>query len=166
MSKRDGADLFTSSLADMERRAEKFISSANSVAKKMEESNGSFSGKAFGEDTEASIVDGEKKLEISLGTSGYTPSELSVDVCGEELHVSGRHEERGEDGQVMVARQFIKSYSLPQGAVREKVESNLSQDGVLVITVPKENKIKEIKSQDAVDNIQIGRHYTKSPTPF
>ena len=89
-----------------------------------------------------------------------------MDVCGEELHVSGRHEERGEDGQVMVARQFIKSYSLPQGAVREKVESNLSQDGVLVITVPKENKIKEIKSQDAVDNIQIGRHHTKSPTPF
>ena len=37
MSKRDGADLFTSSLADMERPAEKFISSANSVAKKMEE---------------------------------------------------------------------------------------------------------------------------------
>ena len=100
--------------------------------------------------TDSSVLsysDTEDKLEISLNTSGYKAEEIKINIEGEELRVSGRHEERSEAGQVMVARQFTKSYSLPQGAVREKVESNLSQDGVLVITVPKEKKIQEIKSE-------------------
>merc|ERR1719454_910653 len=102
--------------------------------------------------TDSSVLsysDTEDKLEISLNTSGY------------------KAEERSEAGQVMVARQFTKSYSLPQGAVREKVESNLTQDGVLVITVPKEKKIQEIKSErniafehknsKAAQNIEVER---------
>merc|ERR1712061_447562 len=100
--------------------------------------------------TDSSVLsysDTEDKLEISLNTSGYKAEEIKINIEGEELRVSGRHEERSEAGQVMVARQFTKSYSLPQGALREKVESNLSQDGVLVITVPKEKKIQEIKSE-------------------
>merc|ERR1712137_1525604 len=55
--------------------------------------------------------------------------------------------------------QFTKSYSLPQGAIKEKVESNLSQDGVLVITVPKEKKIQEIKNER---NIAVEHKNTKA----
>ena len=108
---------------------------------------------------------------ISLDTSGYKPSELTVNVEGEELSVEGRHEEKSEAGQVMVSRQFTKSYSLPQGAVKEKVESSLGQDGVLVITVPKENKIQEIKHGEELDklkfsNLQPETNKRKSPSPF
>merc|ERR1712152_27226 len=62
-----------------------------------------------------------------------------------------------EAGHVMVARQFTKSYSLPQGAIKEEVESNLSQDGVMVITVPKEKKIQEIKDEKKTQRLQEDR---------
>merc|ERR1711953_516124 len=85
------------------------------------------------------------KMELSLDTTGYKPDELKVQVRDGELNVEGKHEERSQDGQVMVSRQFSKRYGLPQGAKKEAVVSNLSQDGVMVITVPKEKKIEEVK---------------------
>ena len=85
------------------------------------------------------------KMELSLDTTGYKPDELKVQVKDGELNVEGKHEERSQDGQVMVSRQFSKRYGLPQGAKKEAVVSNLSQDGVMVITVPKEKKIEEVK---------------------
>merc|ERR1719432_685456 len=73
------------------------------------------------------------KMEISLDTTGYKPDE-----------------QKGEAGHVMVSRQFSKRYGLPQGAKREAVMSNLSQDGVMVITVPKEKKIEEVKAPENI----------------
>merc|ERR1719264_1229257 len=113
--------------------------------------------------TDSSVLsysDSETKLEISLNTSGYKAEETRVNINGDELCVEGRHEEKSEAGHVMVARQFTKSYSLPQGAIKEKVESNLSQDGVLVITVPKEKKIQEIKNE--ARNIAVEHKNTKA----
>merc|ERR1711971_810515 len=157
------SDLFTSGLADMERAREEFFNSSNSMTKKMEDSwkrgitdiDRSNFGQTFGEDTGTSIVDGDTKLVISLDTSGYKPSELTVSV----------------EGEVMISRQFTRSFSLPQGAIKEKVESSLGQDGVLVITIPKEKKIQEIKNGDEVDRIKYitppsDANKRKSPSPF
>ena len=120
------------------------------------------SDKMMSKMTDSSVLsysDSEHKLEISLNTSGYKAEEIKVNINGDELCVEGRHEEKSESGHVMVARQFTKSYSLPQGAIKEKVESNLSQDGVLVITVPKEKKIQEIKNER---NIAVEHKNTKA----
>merc|ERR1711936_121549 len=120
------------------------------------------SDKMMSKMTDSSVLsysDSEHKLEISLNTSGYKAEEIKVNINGDELCVEGRHEEKSESGHVMVSRQFTKSYSLPQGAIKEKVESNLSQDGVLVITVPKEKKIQEIKNER---NIAVEHKNTKA----
>jgi len=53
--------------------------------------------------------------------------------------VEGRHEEKAEDGSKMVSRSFSRKYTLPRGANGQDVVSNLSSDGVLVITAPKNN---------------------------
>merc|ERR1712243_33 len=90
------------------------------------------------------LKEDSSKLEISLNTSGYKPQELQVNVSDDEVKVEGKHEERSEDGELMVERNFCKTYTLPQGAVKEKVESNLSDDGVMVISVPKKKHIKEV----------------------
>jgi len=86
------------------------------------------------------------KLEISLNIKGYKSEELKVNVSDDEVKVEGRHEERSEEGDLMVERHFCKSYTLPHGAVKENVESNLSDDGVLVITVPKKKRVEEMKN--------------------
>ena len=76
-------------------------------------------------------------MEVSLDTSGYRPDELSVSVSGGVVTVEGKHEEKAEDGSKMVSRQFLRKYTLPSGAKPEDVVSNLSSDGVLVITANK-----------------------------
>merc|ERR1712004_277148 len=75
----------------------------------------------------------DNKVEVHLDTSGYKPGELKIQV-------EGKHEERSQAGAVMVSRQFLKEYALPEGSKPEGVESSLSKDGVLVITMPKPRK--------------------------
>jgi len=89
------------------------------------------------------MVNDDSKMEISLDTTGYKPDELKVSAGQGMICVEGKHEEKTEAGQVMVARQFSKKYSLPAGARAEEVVSNLSQDGVLVISVPKREAIHQ-----------------------
>jgi HSP20 family molecular chaperone IbpA len=85
------------------------------------------------------------KMEVSLDTAQYRPDELKVSVVNDVICVEGKHEEKAEDGSRMVSRQFVRKYTLPQGAKPEDVTSNLSSDGVLVITAKKANPAIEVK---------------------
>jgi len=91
------------------------------------------------------VKNNDEKMEVSLDTSQYRPDELSVSVARGVVTIEGKHEEKAEDGSKMVSRQFLRKYTLPKGASTEDVISNLSSDGVLVITVNKK------KSQQAID---------------
>merc|ERR1712168_501684 len=94
-----------------------------------------------------SMKNDDTKMEISLNTSGYKPSELKVNVSDGEISIEGKHEEKSEEGHTMVSRQFSRKYTLPAEAKLTEVVSNLSQDGVMVITVPKEKKTQEIQEE-------------------
>merc|ERR1712002_920076 len=84
------------------------------------------------------VKEDDNKMEVSLDTSQYRPDELCVSVSGGVVSVEGKHEEKAEDGSKMVSRQFVRKYTLPRGATPENVNSNLSSDGVLVITATKD----------------------------
>merc|ERR1712179_120642 len=79
----------------------------------------------------------DSKMEVSLDTAQYRPDELKITVDKGVVCVEGRHEEKAEDGSKMVSRSFSRKYTLPKDAKAEEVVSNLSSDGVLVITAPK-----------------------------
>merc|ERR1711863_62647 len=71
------------------------------------------------------------KMEVTLDTSGYKPDELKVEIKEGELCVEGKQE--------------------------ESIVSNLSQDGVMVITMPKEQRIEEVERGDTpiqVDHVR------------
>merc|ERR1711963_1009930 len=93
-------------------------------------------------------VNDDTKLELSLNTAGYKPSELSVNLTDGQLIVEGKHLEKSEAGEGMVSRQFRREYGLDSQSKLTEVVSNLSQDGVLVITVPKEKRIQELKEEN------------------
>merc|ERR1712165_80672 len=82
------------------------------------------------------VKEDEDKMEVSLDTSQYRPDELKVCV-NDGVVVEGKHEEKAEDGTKMVSRMFSRKYTLPASTKQEEVASNLSSDGVLVITAPK-----------------------------
>merc|ERR1711988_1848674 len=77
------------------------------------------------------------KTKDSEDTRQYRPDELKVSVSDGVLLVEGKHEEKAEDGSKMVSRMFSRKYSLPPNAQADQVASNLSSDGVLVVTAPK-----------------------------
>merc|ERR1719431_2192109 len=94
---------------------------------------------------EIRVKEDSEKLEISLDTAQYRPDELQVTVEGGTVQVQGRHEEKAEDGSKMVSRSFSRKWTLPQGASGEGVVSNLSSDGILVITATKSSPALEVK---------------------
>ena len=92
------------------------------------------------------MQDDESKLEITLDTSKYKPEELSVSVENGAITVEGKHEEKSENGWKMASRQFHRRYTLPRGCTTSDVTSNLSSDGVLVVTaVKKEHKALNVE---------------------
>ena len=111
-------------------------------------------------------VNDDTKLELSLNTAGYKPSELSVNVTDGQLIVEGKHLEKSEAGEVMVSRQFRREYGLDSQSKLTEVVSNLSQDGVLVITVPKEKRIQELMEDGSLhenDSCKIKRQRESFP---
>lgn len=83
------------------------------------------------------VKDDAGKFEVSLDTHAYRPDELKVGVENGLLMIDGKHEEKSDDGSRFVSRQFSRKYTLPAGCAAAAVNSNLSSDGVLMVTAPK-----------------------------
>merc|ERR1712004_181206 len=86
---------------------------------------------------EAKVEEDNNRMEVRIGASEYKPEELKVSVQSGRLLVEGRHEEKKEDGSGYIHRSFSRSYTLPKEAEADKMVSNLSSEGILVITTPK-----------------------------
>lgn len=86
----------------------------------------------------------DKVFEISLDTHNYKPEEVkvTVDQAKKVLKVEAKHEEKNEEtGKFsQVTRQFSRQYTLPENCKPEEVVSNLSADGVLMVSAPKQAK--------------------------
>ena len=74
-------------------------------------------------------------VEVVLDTSGYNAAELEVTVVDRMICVQGKHEERLKKGEPLVFREFTRKYPLPADAKPEDVDSILTRDGLLIITV-------------------------------
>eukprot|EP00090_Calanus_glacialis_P029881 TRINITY_DN4803_c0_g1_i2.p1 TRINITY_DN4803_c0_g1~~TRINITY_DN4803_c0_g1_i2.p1 ORF type:complete len:206 (-),score=60.62 TRINITY_DN4803_c0_g1_i2:96-683(-) len=90
------------------------------------------------------IKEDADKFEVALDCTGYRPEELKVSTLPDNvIVVEGRHEEKqeqgaqGKDSKSSVVQQFSRKYSLPAGCDPQNVVSNLSRDGVLIVTAPK-----------------------------
>lgn len=87
------------------------------------------------------VKDDDTKFELSLDTHDYRPDEIKVNLNQNVLSVEAKHEEKGEGNYV--SRQFSRKYTLPENCEIDKVSSNLSSDGILMITAPKNLAIKD-----------------------
>ena len=90
-----------------------------------------------------------------MDTSLYKPDELKVNVMQNNLTVEAKHTEKSEDGRSFVSKQFCRRYTLPRDCKAELLASNLSADGVLVISAPKYSQIPE--AVEAGRNVPILR---------
>merc|ERR1712047_123742 len=86
---------------------------------------------------EAKVEEDNTRMEVRIDASKYKPEELKVFVQSGRLLVEGRHEEKKEDGRGFIQRSLSRRYTLPKEAEVDKMVSNLSSEGILVITTPK-----------------------------
>eukprot|EP00088_Acartia_fossae_P070559 TRINITY_DN948_c0_g1_i2.p1 TRINITY_DN948_c0_g1~~TRINITY_DN948_c0_g1_i2.p1 ORF type:complete len:236 (-),score=63.09 TRINITY_DN948_c0_g1_i2:156-833(-) len=91
------------------------------------------------------VKDDDQKLEVSLDTSHYRPDELHVYVHDGKVTIEGKHEERSKDGKHTISRHFKRRYQLPEGTREDNVSSNLSSDGVLVVSALKFDPVREVE---------------------
>merc|ERR1712203_870662 len=82
------------------------------------------------------VKDDENKFEVSIDTHGFKPEDLQVKVQNNIVSFS---QTRGENKRIKQQKLFFpttikKLYTLPQGCKMDTVSSNLSKDGLLIIS--------------------------------
>ncbi len=97
------------------------------------------------------VKEGEDKFEVTLDVPQYKPEELKVTVINNVLSIEGKHaedkaeKEKDSAFSSSVMRQFSRKWTLPTDCDPDKVISNLSSDGILMVTAPKGDAVKAIK---------------------
>jgi len=90
------------------------------------------------------------KFEVTLDVSDFKPEELKVTTVNNVLSIEGKHEAHQEDskdtgnstafGSSSVMKQFSRKWTLPKDADPNDVVSNLSSDGILMVTAPRKGQ--------------------------
>lgn len=107
-----------------------------------------------------SVIRNEKDLfKISLDVQQFRPTELFVKTTTNEVIIEGKHEERADE-HGFISRQFLRRYKLPDNCIPETVTSNLTSDGVLIISAPKQH-MKCIEEKERVVPIKMPETGTK-----
>ncbi|CAG7730805.1 unnamed protein product [Allacma fusca] len=84
------------------------------------------------------IINDPDKFQVMVEVESFSPEELTVKTVDHYVVVEGKHEEKKEP-HGYISRQFTRKYLLPIDCKPENVRCNLSADGILVISVPREN---------------------------
>jgi len=85
------------------------------------------------------VKDDDNKFEVSIDTHGFRPEDLQVKIQDNVVSIQGKHEEKTDESnsKSYVSRHLAKSFTLPRGCKMETVSSNLSKDGLLIVSAPK-----------------------------
>jgi HSP20 family molecular chaperone IbpA len=100
--------------------------------------------------------DGGKEYSFKCSVAGYHPEELTVDVQGDELLISGEHSQKGE-GQ-SIHRTFKRCVTLPQDVHKESIQCNINEQGQLEVRA-------ERKQLDQAPKLNIPIGFKESSKP-
>lgn len=87
-------------------------------------------------DGEENLTNPKDGFQVALNVENFKPEEVSVKVVDNTIIVEAKHEERSEDNESYVSRQFSRRYVLPDEYNIKDVVSTLSADGILTVKVP------------------------------
>ena len=110
----------------------------------------------------------EDGLEITLDTHLYTPGDIKVAADDGRIIVHMKHETRSPDLKMSVLKEFKRTYLLPEGLRKDDVFSDLSADGVLVISALKPGSRLRVGKSFNSGLLQEPKHkkFKYSPNPI
>ncbi|XP_037052181.1 heat shock protein 27-like [Bradysia coprophila] len=89
----------------------------------------------FNNDSVLITNDGNQKaIKLTFDVSQYRPEEVSVETTDEKIIVRAKHEERSNNKNIFM--EYHREMSLPAGTDPASINITISNDGVLVATVP------------------------------
>jgi len=78
------------------------------------------------------------KFLVRVEVEHFSPDEILVHFTGNNhLVIEGKHEEKLEDDDGFVSRQFRRRYEVPKDIEEDDMVCNLSSDGILTVSVPR-----------------------------
>ncbi|XP_033211427.1 protein lethal(2)essential for life-like isoform X2 [Belonocnema kinseyi] len=89
-----------------------------------------------GEGGSSTVKADKDQFQTSLDIQHFMPEEITVKVVNRFVVVEGEHSEK-QDEHGWISRRFSRKYPVPEQYDLEEVQSNLSSDGVLTITIPR-----------------------------
>jgi len=101
---------------------------------------------------EKELEDGVSKRTLAtIPVQDYKPEELSVKITrdGKTIEVSGKHEEKSEDGKSVGVQEFTQMFARPEDVDVEKIESHLS-GSELIIKAPAVKPALEAKTSRSI----------------
>ncbi|KOC70255.1 Protein lethal(2)essential for life [Habropoda laboriosa] len=105
----------------------------------------------------STVLPNKNKFQVTLDVSQFSPEDINVKVIDQNVVVEAKHGEK-EDEHGWVSRQFVRKYIIPSQCDITQIESHLSSDGVLSISVPRKEPLKS----EANETI-IPIHHTGKP---
>nr|XP_026486099.1 heat shock protein 26-like [Vanessa tameamea] len=78
---------------------------------------------------------GKDKFQVCIDVHQFTKDEIQVKARSEYVIIEGKQERKTKRG--CIVRKFVRKFKLPDGCNPQKVKSELSKDGFLTITAPR-----------------------------
>ncbi|XP_058796934.1 protein lethal(2)essential for life-like [Phymastichus coffea] len=94
-------------------------------------------------------------FQVVLDVQQFAPKEISVKVVDNYVVVEGNHDEK-KDEHGWISRKFTRRYLIPEQCNLENVESKLSSDGILTISVPRKEPPK-VEGERVISIQQTGK---------
>lgn len=97
----------------------------------------------YKDNSESSVTSDKDKFQVKMDVQHFEPSEISVKMSeNNTVVVEAKHEEKADD-KGFISRQMVRRFLIPDGHDLKQIESNLSSDGILTITAPKNAETQE-----------------------
>ena len=97
------------------------------------------------------IMETKDEFNVSLAVPGMKKEDFKIDLDGNMLTISCEKEEKKEQKEAKYTRKeynyssFSRSFTLPEGVNREKIDAHY-EDGILKMTLPKKEEVKKLTS--------------------
>ncbi|KAB0797309.1 hypothetical protein PPYR_08303 [Photinus pyralis] len=100
------------------------------------------SWRSFRYDRRSKVNVNRNQFEINLNVQHFDANELTVKITGNAIIIEGNHDEK-HDQHGSVSRQFKRKYLVPNGHNVNKATSVLSGDGILIVSIPRNESVVE-----------------------
>ena len=91
------------------------------------------------------VYEDDKNVYAEIDAPSYEPSDISIEVDGRRMTISGKREEEKTDKRYKIKERssssFIRTFVLEEPIDETRVVAEI-KDGVLVVTIPKSAKIE------------------------